>query len=204
MFVFDKKTIIPSIKSDIELERALVAKQKVIFVLSGDLLNIKSVIKRLKDAGKIVFVNVDLLEGFSSKEIIIKFLYEEIKIDGIISSKASLIIEAKKYGLKTVHKFFMIDSFSYQNMYKQLKKSQPDILEIVPGWDKIIAWTNKRVDIPIVAGGLVCKEAMVKDALVAGATAISTTNFKIWDLNIDDISRKPRVLRVKTVPKKTT
>ncbi|WP_320046108.1 glycerol-3-phosphate responsive antiterminator [uncultured Ilyobacter sp.] len=180
--LFSDNIVIPSIKDANGLEKALRTEHKVVFVLYGDLLNIGEIIKKLKDKGKIVFVNLDLLVGFSSKEIIIPYLKKYTELDGILSSKASLVKESKKHGLISIHRFFLIDSFSYQNMYKQLKISKPDILEILPGWDKVVSWTKKKVDIPIISGGLVCKDDMVRQSIKAGAVAVSTTNIKLWNL----------------------
>ncbi|MGD1823007.1 MAG: glycerol-3-phosphate responsive antiterminator [Pleomorphochaeta sp.] len=203
MDLIKKGMIIPSIKNNEGLSEVLISEHEVVFLLYGDLLNIEEIITKLKNKGKTVFVNVDLLVGFSSKDIVIKYLYQKLNIDGIISSKSALILEAKKYGLITIHKFFLIDSFSYKNMYAQLKKSKPDMLEIVPGWDRIIEWTNRHVDIPIIAGGLVCKKDMIRNAFKSGATAIATTNSSIWDVKLDAPIKKQRVLRVKKIPSKS-
>jgi glycerol uptake operon antiterminator len=53
----------------------------------------------------------------------------------------------------------------------------------LPGWDRVVGWTKKKVDIPIISGGLVCKEDMVTQSIKAGAIAVSTTNTELWKLN---------------------
>jgi glycerol uptake operon antiterminator len=178
--MFGGNVIIPSIKDDDGLERALKSDQKVVFVLYGDLMTIEEIIYKLKRKGKIVFVNIDLLVGFSSKEVVLPYLKKHSDIDGILSSKAFMVREAKKHDLIAIHRFFLIDSFSYDNMYKQIKSSKPDMVEILPGWARPISWMVKKVEIPIITGGLVCQEDMVKLAIDAGAIAVSTTNTKLW------------------------
>lgn len=177
----DIYAIIPCIKDDEGLEKAIRSEQKVVFVLYGDLLNIGTIVRKLKNAGKVVFVNVDLLLGLSTKEVIIPYLQKRTNLDGILSSKASLLKEARECGLMTIHRFFLIDSLSYENMYKQLKVSKPDALQVLPGWDAVIGWITQKVDIPVVAGGLVCKSEMVDPIMKAGAAAIASTNIKLWD-----------------------
>lgn len=178
--LFGGSVVIPSIKDDDGLERALQSDQKVVFVLYGDLMTIEAIIYRLKQKGKTVFVNLDLLDGFSNKEVVIPYLKKHSDIDGILSSKGFMVREAKKHDLIAIHRFFLIDSLSYANMYKQIKSSKPDMIEVLPGWSRPIRWIIEKTDIPIIAGGLICERAMVKLATDAGAIAISTTNTELW------------------------
>lgn len=178
--ILEDNPIIPSIKDDTDLEEVLLSDCKIVFILYGSVLNISEIVKKIKDRGKMAFINVDLLEGFSQKEVVIHYLKQHTQADGILSSKASMIKAAKSQGFITIHRFFIIDSFSFRNLDKQIKISQPDYLEILPGWPKLISWTMEKIDIPIISGGLLCFKEDVIAALKAGAIAISSTNKKIW------------------------
>lgn len=181
--IFDENPIIAGIKDDHDLEIVLESHCKIVFILYGSILNIGNIIDRIKSKGKIAFINVDLIEGFSSKEVVIQYLKENTHIDGILSSKPSMVKVAKNYGLLTIHRLFLIDSFSYHNIDKQVKISQPDCIEILPGcMPKVISWIMDKIDIPIIAGGLVCEKEDVVAALGAGAVAISSTNTQVWSM----------------------
>lgn len=176
-----KKPSIAGIKDDNGLQLVLQSDCKIVFVLYGDLLNIVAIVQKLKEHGKMVFINVDLIDGLSNKDIAVQFLKQQTQADGILSSKASIIKAAKAHGLFTIHRFFLIDSFSYQNLGRQVEISQPDCIEIMPGcMPKVIGWVVAEVSIPVIAGGLVCDREDAEAALKAGATAVSSTNPIVW------------------------
>ncbi len=153
----------------------------VVFVLFGSVMTIRGIVAALKDAGKTVFVDVDLLDGFSSKPITVDFLKAHTEADGVLSSKSIMVRAAKAAGLLAVHRLFLVDSFSYNNVSKQVKISEPDAIEILPGcMPRVIGWVRNDTDIPLIAGGLVCDKDDVVAALGAGASAIASSNRDVW------------------------
>lgn len=179
--LFSENVIIPGIKCDADIPVLLNSDLKIVFVLYGKVSNIADVVTQLKNAGKIVFVNIDMVDGFSSKNAAVDFMIQT-KADGIISSKASLLRYAKEMGLTTIHRFFVIDSAAYNSIGKQLEISHADFINIVPGWDKIIAWTVAEHKKPVIAAGNVCDKQSVMESLNAGAIAICSTNHGVWEL----------------------
>ncbi len=189
-----KKPSIPGIKDDDDLRQVLKLESKVVFVLYGSVLTIQSIVSKLKQSGKIVLVNIDLIEGFASKDIVVKYFKQNTLADGILSSKASAIKAAKALGMIAIHRFFVIDSFSYSNLAKQVDLSKPDCVEILPGcMPKVISWIVKDVRLPLIAGGLVCDREEAEAALNAGATAISSTNKTVWALSLGAATRTARL-----------
>ncbi|PKM52076.1 MAG: glycerol-3-phosphate responsive antiterminator [Firmicutes bacterium HGW-Firmicutes-7] len=181
--ILENSPIIAGIKDDKGLNTVLTSDCEIVFILYGNVLNISDIVQKLKDHGKITFIDVDLIDGFSNKEIVIQYLKERTQADGILSAKASMIKAAKVHGFLTVHRFFLIDSFSFHNLDKQIQISQPDCIEILPGaMPKVISWVIEKVKLPVIAGGLVCEKDDVVAALKAGATAISSTNIEVWSL----------------------
>lgn len=180
--LFEENPIIAAIKNQSGLQSVLKSDCKIVFVLYGNVLNIVDIVHQLKSQDKMVFVNIDLIEGFSSKEIVIELLKRDTHADGILSSKAGMIKAAKAHGFYTIHRLFIIDSFSFDNIEKQVSLSEPDALQILPGWPKLITWTKDKIDIPIITGGLICLKEDVVAALGAGAMAISSTNADVWAL----------------------
>jgi glycerol uptake operon antiterminator len=169
--------VILAVKSIEGIEKSFSGKGKIVFVLFGDLVTIPGIVAKLKDAGKTVFVHLDLIDGLSSRDVAVDFLAEYTRADGILSIKANLIKHAKSRGLLTIQRFFVLDSLALLNIEKQFPLDYADAVEILPGLmpkviRKITGLTNK----PIIAGGLVSDREDVRHALEAGAVSVSSTN----------------------------
>lgn len=144
-------------------------------------MTIHSIVASLKSAGKMVFVDVDLLDGFSSKPVTVDFLKAHTQVDGVLSSKSIMVKAAKTAGLLAIHRLFLVDSFSYNNVSKQVKISEPDAIMILPGcMPRVISWVCDETELPLIAGGLVCDKDDVMGALGAGATAVASSNRGVW------------------------
>lgn len=173
--------VIASIKDEDGLRAVLTAPCPVVFVLFGSVMSIRGIVDTLKSAGKTVFVDVDLLDGFSSKPIVVDFLRANAHVDGILSSKAAMVRAAKTAGFLSIHRLFLVDSFSYNNLPKQVSISGADAIEILPGcMPRVISWVRNDIDLPLIAGGLVCDKEDVIGALGAGAAAVASSNRDVW------------------------
>lgn len=182
MELFEENPVILGIREDADIKLAIQNEAKIVFTLYGDIADIGQTVEKLKQADKMVFVNIDMVDGFSSKNSVLKFMKQNTKADGIISSKASMLRYAKELGFFTVHRFFVLDSASYRNIGKQLDISRADFINIVPGWTKVIQWAVEEHHKPVIAAGLVCDKKAVIDSLKAGAIAICSTNHEVWKL----------------------
>ena len=60
---------------------------RVVFILFGDVCSIKEIVDKVKAADKVAMVHVDLINGLSSKDIVVEFIQKNTKADGIISTK---------------------------------------------------------------------------------------------------------------------
>lgn len=173
--------VIAAAKSMEGLERALASPSHVVFVLFGDLCSIPLIIQKIKAAGKLAIVHIDLIDGLANREISVRFLKQNTELDGIISTKAQLIHVAKELGLITVQRFFLLDSLSLQNVRKHIPGGSADFIELLPGvMPKIIHNCVEELGIPIIAGGLISDKDDVLSTLGAGATAVSTTRESLW------------------------
>lgn len=174
--------IIAAIKDDHGLNQVVESECQIVFVLYGNICTIADIVKKLKENNKLVFVDVDLVEGTSTRDIVTTFMRKYTQTDGIISSKAAIVRSAKEKGFYTIHRFFLIDSMSYHNLPKQYLSSGADIVEIMPGsMPKVLGWVQEKIKAPLIASGLVCDKEDVMTALGAGAIAISCTNPDVWD-----------------------
>lgn len=177
-----KHPIIAAIRDIDNVDIVIDKPIKCIFLLTGNILNIKYAVQHLQRADKRVFLHVDLLEGISKDNVGIRYIAQEVKPDGIITTRGNLIGYAKKEELFTIQRIFILDSLAIDTAEKSIRKINPDAVEILPG---VIPKTIKRlyedVNHPLIAGGLIQNSSEVKVALNAGALAISTSKQEIWD-----------------------
>lgn len=175
--------IIAAVKNEQDLDLALSSECQVIFLLFGSLLTIDTLVDRVKDRGKSAIVHIDLIEGLSGKEIAVDFLKKYCHPDGIISTRASLVKRAKKLGMITVHRIFILDSLSAGNIGMVLEAGEPDYVEILPGiMPRVIREICENISVPVITGGLIKTKEEVLDALDAGAVAVSTSCPEVWKM----------------------
>lgn len=182
--LMEANPVIAAIKDEKGLENCCACEEiRVVFILYGDICTIGAIVERVKAAGKIAMVHMDLIDGLKGKESTVDFIKQFTAADGIISTKTNLIKRAKELGLYTVLRFFILDSMAYENIQKQLGVVRPDALEILPGlMPKIIRRVSKLTRVPVIAGGLIAEKEDVMAALGADAISVSTTNPEIWRL----------------------
>ncbi len=178
--LMENHPVIPAIKNKDGLKAVINTDAKIVFLLYGDVLNIVDIVKQIHESGKMVFVNVDLLEGFTNKKVVLQYIKQNTPAVGILSSKANMLKAAREMGFYTIHRLFIIDSFSFNNVFRQIEISKPDYLEILPGWPKLITWVMEKTSIPIISGGLICFKEDIIAALGAGAVATCSTNPEVW------------------------
>ena len=78
--------IIAAVKNMKDIEVSCTIEEiQVIFILFGDVCSIDRIVKRVKDAGKVAMVHVDLISGLSPKEVSVEYLKEHTEADGIIN-----------------------------------------------------------------------------------------------------------------------
>ena len=175
--------IIAAIKGDDGLEKCLTCESRVIFILYGDICSITDIVERIKNAGKIAMVHIDLITGLSSKEIAVDFIHKYTKADGIITTKPQLIKRARELSMYTILRFFVIDSMAFDNIPKQLHSVKPDLIEILPAlMPKVIAKICSLSTTPVIAGGLISDKEDILSMLEAGAVSISSTKEEVWFL----------------------
>lgn len=173
--------IIAAVRGEHEFECAILKNINIIFDLSPDLLNVADRVKRVHDAGKKLFVHIDLATGIGKDESGLSFL-KGIGVDGVISTRTNIIKMAKKLGLFTVQRFFIVDSHSIDTSVEAVKTSKPDMIEIMPGTvAKVIKRLKTDLAMPIVAGGLIETKKEIEEAILWGATAVSTGKKELWE-----------------------
>ncbi len=113
----------------------------------------------------------------------IRFVADQIRPDGIISTRPAAVRQARHAGLLTIQRIFLIDSSALEDGRRHMQSSQPDLVEVLPGISasaiRLAAGCFNR---PLIAGGLISQRAEVMDALRAGALAVSTGHPDLWSM----------------------
>ena len=177
---FEEFPVIAAIRTEAELNEVLQSPVSTVFLLHADILTLEVQIELAKRHNKILYVHIDMAEGIGKDKKGITYL-KNLGISGIISTRPSLIKAGKDIGLSTVMRFFAIDSRSIDTAVENIRASNPDMVEMMPGiLPKIIEEFHSTKRIPVIAGGLIRNKNDIYRALSAGAIAISTGNQKLW------------------------
>ena len=172
--------IIAAVRNERDMEKALPSGVGMIFYLSPNILTMDETVDAVHEAGKKIFLHMDLAEGIGKDKSGIEYVKQK-GVDGIISTRVSIIKAAREAGLFTVQRFFIVDSQSVSTTLEGIKASKPDMIEIMPGIaTKVIADLKGKLNIPIIAGGMIESRMEVRDALQSGATAVSTSRRELW------------------------
>ncbi|MBQ7535244.1 MAG: glycerol-3-phosphate responsive antiterminator [Stomatobaculum sp.] len=177
--------IIAAVKDDEGLEECLQSEIGVVFILYGNIGSIIDIVKKIKGAGKLALVHMDLVSGMQAKDVSVEYIRNYTEADGIITTKANLLPRAKELGLNTVLRTFVLDSTAMETLERNSRPEsvQPDIMEVLPGTllPDVIRQVVSTCRVPVMVSGLITKKCEVMNALKSGAVSISTTNRRLWD-----------------------
>ena len=174
--------ILPASSNMKEFEQFLESPFEIGVMLEVHIAQLKNINAMAKQYGKKMIYHVDMIQGLKNDDYSTEYLCQEYKPYGLISTKSSVILKAKQKGVLAVQRVFLIDSHALEKSYKLIQKTRPDYIEVLPGampW--MIKEVKERVNIPIFAGGLIRTPEEVKNALDAGAAAITTSKRDLWE-----------------------
>lgn len=175
------KKIIAAVHTNEDFAAAILSGVDMIFDLSPSIMTIGERASAAHEKGKELFIHIDLAAGIGKDKAGMLFA-KNLGADGIISTRTQMIKIAKETGLKTVQRFFAVDSQSVDTI-KAFGLANVDMIEIMPGIvGKVIKRLKEKVSMPIIAGGLIETEAELKKAYENGAVAISTGKRELWGL----------------------
>ncbi|MBM7711608.1 glycerol-3-phosphate responsive antiterminator [Enterococcus xiangfangensis] len=173
--------VIAATKNETDLEAALNSEAEVIFILQSHIMELTELSNKIKTSGKTAILHADLVKGLSSDEKAIDYIKQTTSFDGIISTKPTIIRQAKKHHLLAIQRFFLLDSSALENIDRQLRYSEADLIEVLPNIaPKIIKELVNHSRKPLIVGGLIRDKEDIMGALGAGSLAVSTTKSSIW------------------------
>jgi len=85
-------------------------------------------------------------------------------------------------GVLAIQRLFLIDSGAIDTSVELARRSQPDLIEVLPGLlPQWIREVKDRTGVPVIAGGLIRTREEAAAALEAGAAAVTTSRPDLWD-----------------------
>ncbi len=178
------KKIAAAIRTEKDFSTALRSNVDVVFLLHSNINMLNQSVKEIHSAGKKVFLHVDFAEGIGKDPSGIEFIARQ-GVDGVLTTRTTIVRMAKECGLIGVQRFFLVDSHSLSTSVESMRISKPDLIELMPGVvTKKIREFSKTADMPIIAGGIIETEQEVRAALDAGADIVSTGEVSLWNLKI--------------------
>jgi glycerol uptake operon antiterminator len=151
-----------------------------VFLLGGNGREVLGASKLLSERGFCVFIHVDMLRGITNDTQGIALLASLGHPAGIITTHPSAAIAAKKAGLLTIERIFLLDSSSVESGLRNVARTEPDAVEVLPGvLPEQITRVADAIDVPLIAGGLITQMDQVVAAHKAGALGVSTSTIRL-------------------------
>ncbi|WP_199621017.1 glycerol-3-phosphate responsive antiterminator [Paenibacillus alkalitolerans] len=179
--LFEGQKVLPAVRQIKELERLLTTPFVYIVLLGGRVGQLKTMVDLAAGSGKKVLLHADLIDGLKNDEYAAEFLCQHIRPAGLISTRTAVIQKTKQNKLLSIQRMFLIDSGALETSIGLVEKTEPDLIEVLPGiLPHLIAEVRERTGIPVIAGGLIRTFGEVEAALAAGAAAITTSRADLW------------------------
>ncbi|CAM5784781.1 MULTISPECIES: glycerol-3-phosphate responsive antiterminator [Brevibacillus] len=179
---FNGQKILPAARHMKDFDHILESPYEYGVFLDTHIAQLKGLYDMAEKHKKKMFLHADLVQGLKNDEYAAEFLCQQIKPAGLISTRSSVILKAKQKGVLAIQRIFLLDTNALEKSYLLLEKTQPDFIEVLPGaMPAIITEVFERTKIPILAGGLIRTIDDVNMALQGGASAITTSNRKLWE-----------------------
>ncbi len=176
-----KNPVIAAVRKETDLIKALESDALTVFLLNGDIFNIKKMADQVKGSGRQVFIHVDLIEGLGRDNKAIDYIAGVVRPTGILSTKSSSIKHAMEKGIFSIQRFFLVDSLSYDTAVKTAAAARPDVVEIMPAvMPSVIRRICGELSMPVIAGGLIETREDIIEALKAGCIGASTGRPELW------------------------
>ncbi len=179
--------IIAAVRDTKMLKQVCSSPVDIVFLLCGGICELEEHCRLLHQAGKKIFLHIDLLDGLKGDSSGIRFLGRYCQPEGIISTKVQCLKIAREAGMQTILRCFVIDTLALKTGAQHVHLAKPDFVEVLPGLSmKIIRLAVAHFGIPVIAGGLLNDPEDITAAFLAGAAAVSTSVPLLWK----PISRK--------------
>ncbi|NPV54838.1 MAG: glycerol-3-phosphate responsive antiterminator [Firmicutes bacterium] len=174
--------VIAGVKSLKDVDVAIRSGLDVIFLLTGTIFDLREAVARARAGGRIIFGHVDLIDGIGKDKAGMRFLAEEIGVDGILTTRNALVRAAMAEGLIAVQRLFLLDSESLKTGVNVVQSTNPHAVEVLPGLvlPAVVHRLPVRALPPFIGGGLIETREELDAVLATGALGVSTSKKALW------------------------
>lgn len=170
--------IIASVRNLMDFSLALESKSDNIFLLTGNIFNLKEMSHQVLEKNKNLFVLIDNIDGFSKDTWGLEFIAKNIILDGIISSKDSILKLSKEMGIYTIGLYPIYNTLELEKSTERIAETRPHMGIISPGiFPEIITDISDKTHLPLIASGFIRQKSDIINAINAGAVGIATSRF---------------------------
>lgn len=178
---FNQQKVLPAARNIKQFEQLLKTDFQYVVLLEVHISHLRTLVKEAGKRKKKVIIHADLIQGLKTDNYAADFLCNEIKPDGIISTRANMIQKAKAKGILAIQRMFLLDTIALEKSYSLIEMAEPDYIEMLPGViPELISEVHERTGIPIINGGLIRTKAHIENAIAAGAVAVTTSDKALW------------------------
>lgn len=179
---FHDQKVLPVARTLKQFERLLDSPFEYIVLLEVHVSNLKAVRLEAEKRCKKLIIHADLIQGLKTDNYAADFLCNDIRPAGIISTRSNIIMKAKSKKIIAIQRMFLLDTIALEKSYSLIDQTAPDFIEMLPGViPELIEEVYKRTGIPIINGGLIRTKKHIDDALAAGAVAVTTSDYQLWE-----------------------
>lgn len=186
----EKHKMVAAIKEPKYIERAIENKNNLsaVLLMTGTILTVKRYVDFIQSEGLPVILHVEKIGGLEMDGDGIDFVKKNVQPMAIVTTRNGIIKKAKSSGLFVIQRIFLIDTEVYHNLVQDADQIRSDIIEIMPcrAPDFLNKFT-KVSRVPVITGGLLTLPEHAKEALNNGAVAVTTSNSKLWKIDLNKI-----------------
>lgn len=179
------KTIIPSVRELRYLSLACKTTSPLVLLTNTNIGNLKSQVAYVHKHHKKACVQLEMIDGLANNQTAIRLLKQLFKVDAISTTNIMSANAAKKIGIYSIFRFFLIDSVSLSRSLTILKNSQFDAIELLPSYCSIVFYPQihdvVRPNTTFIAGGFIRTQRQIDEMFQHGINAVSTSDIKLCE-----------------------
>lgn len=176
--------VIPAVRTYEDFKHVLLhISSPSVILLFGDINTLPGLLEQAQQHGKRLLLHLDLLDGVGKDKSGIKML-ARLGVNSLITTKSHLAKSAREEGMLVIQRLFLMDSEALKHGIHLLQGFTPDVVEVLPATvpASAVRQLSEATGVPILGGGLVFEEEDVRQALVNGICAVSTSRRKLWTM----------------------
>ncbi len=166
--------IIPAVNDFKQFRMFLESEYPACVLMHCRLSDLDTMFETLRTRGKNALVHCDLIKGLSADEYGAEHLCSRFAPLAVISIKPAVITACKRLRVTAVQRAFLIDSSALEKSLAAIEKTKPDYVELLPALCReLFPVLRKRLNIPLIAGGLIQSRKMAEEILNCGVEAVT-------------------------------